>query len=103
VKSQGKGQSFEIQASRSKSSAGSRPAHLPDPAQAALAGVPARSRAPAPAHQPVRRGHPHPQLPGPGRAPFFHENGFNWISTPIITTSDAEGAGEMFRVSTSTW
>ena len=31
---------------------------------------------------------------------FFHENGFNWISTPIITTSDAEGAGQMFRVST---
>ena len=31
---------------------------------------------------------------------FFHENGFLWISTPIITTSDAEGAGEMFRVST---
>ncbi|WP_305804880.1 asparagine--tRNA ligase [Stenotrophomonas sp. YIM B06876] len=31
---------------------------------------------------------------------FFHHNGFNWISTPIITTSDAEGAGQMFRVST---
>ncbi|MGV8958837.1 MAG: asparagine--tRNA ligase [Stenotrophomonas sp.] len=31
---------------------------------------------------------------------FFHLNGFNWISTPIITTSDAEGAGQMFRVST---
>ena len=31
---------------------------------------------------------------------FFHENGFMWISTPIITTSDAEGAGQMFRVST---
>lgn len=31
---------------------------------------------------------------------FFHENGYNWISTPIITTSDAEGAGEMFRIST---
>lgn len=31
---------------------------------------------------------------------FFHDNGFAWISTPIITTSDAEGAGEMFRVST---
>lgn len=31
---------------------------------------------------------------------FFHEQGFNWISTPIITTSDAEGAGQMFRVST---
>ena len=31
---------------------------------------------------------------------FFHENGYCWISTPIITASDAEGAGEMFRVST---
>ena len=31
---------------------------------------------------------------------FFHDNGFFWIHTPIITTSDAEGAGDMFRVST---
>ena len=31
---------------------------------------------------------------------FFHENGFAWIHTPIITASDAEGAGELFRVST---
>ncbi len=31
---------------------------------------------------------------------FFHEHGFYWIHTPIITTSDAEGAGELFRVST---
>ncbi len=31
---------------------------------------------------------------------FFHENGFLWIHTPIITASDAEGAGQMFRVST---
>src|SRR5687767_1690068 len=30
---------------------------------------------------------------------FFHEHGFFWIHTPIITASDAEGAGEMFRVS----
>jgi asparaginyl-tRNA synthetase len=30
---------------------------------------------------------------------FFHENGFVWIHTPIITASDCEGAGEMFRVS----
>src|SRR3970282_1509517 len=29
-----------------------------------------------------------------------HERGYYWISTPIITTSDAEGAGQMFRVST---
>ena len=31
---------------------------------------------------------------------FFHENGYYWVNTPIITTSDAEGAGQMFRVST---
>jgi asparaginyl-tRNA synthetase len=31
---------------------------------------------------------------------FFSENGFVWIHTPIITANDAEGAGEMFRVST---
>ncbi|MEZ5063517.1 MAG: asparagine--tRNA ligase [bacterium] len=31
---------------------------------------------------------------------YFHENEFFWIHTPIITASDAEGAGEMFRVST---
>jgi asparaginyl-tRNA synthetase len=31
---------------------------------------------------------------------FFHDNGFVWVNTPIITTSDAEGAGELFRVST---
>jgi asparaginyl-tRNA synthetase len=28
------------------------------------------------------------------------EQGFFWINTPIITTSDAEGAGDMFRLST---
>lgn len=31
---------------------------------------------------------------------FFHERGFYCIHTPIITASDAEGAGEMFRVTT---
>ncbi len=31
---------------------------------------------------------------------FFHERRFFWVHTPIITTSDAEGAGQMFRVST---
>ncbi|MCL4159910.1 UNVERIFIED_CONTAM: hypothetical protein GTU68_062141, partial [Idotea baltica] len=29
---------------------------------------------------------------------FFHENGFFYTHTPIITASDCEGAGEMFRV-----
>jgi asparaginyl-tRNA synthetase len=31
---------------------------------------------------------------------FFHQRGFVWVHTPIITGSDCEGAGEMFRVST---
>jgi asparaginyl-tRNA synthetase len=31
---------------------------------------------------------------------FFHERGFYWVNTPIITASDAEGAGALFRVST---
>ncbi|RCW93280.1 asparagine--tRNA ligase [Winogradskyella arenosi] len=29
---------------------------------------------------------------------YFNENGFNYMHTPIITGSDAEGAGEMFKV-----
>ncbi len=31
---------------------------------------------------------------------YFHDRGFHWINTPIITASDCEGAGELFRVST---
>lgn len=31
---------------------------------------------------------------------FMHSKGYYWISTPLITGSDCEGAGEMFRVST---
>ena len=31
---------------------------------------------------------------------FFHERGFVYVHTPIITASDCEGAGEMFRVTT---
>ncbi len=31
---------------------------------------------------------------------FFDQRGFVWVNTPIITSSDAEGAGELFRVST---
>ena len=31
---------------------------------------------------------------------FFNENGFVYLHTPIITATDAEGAGETFRVST---
>lgn len=31
---------------------------------------------------------------------FFNERGFFYIHTPVITGSDAEGAGDMFRVST---
>jgi asparaginyl-tRNA synthetase len=31
---------------------------------------------------------------------FFHEQGYFWVHTPIITASDCEGAGALFRVST---
>ncbi len=31
---------------------------------------------------------------------FFQQRGFVYVNTPIITSSDAEGAGEMFRVTT---
>jgi asparaginyl-tRNA synthetase len=31
---------------------------------------------------------------------FFDQHGFVWVNTPIITSSDAEGAGALFRVST---
>jgi asparaginyl-tRNA synthetase len=31
---------------------------------------------------------------------YFHQHGFVWVNTPIITSSDCEGAGELFRVST---
>lgn len=31
---------------------------------------------------------------------FYHEKGFRYLHTPIITGSDCEGAGEMFRITT---
>ena len=31
---------------------------------------------------------------------FFYQNGFYYVHTPILTGSDCEGAGEMFRVTT---
>jgi asparaginyl-tRNA synthetase len=31
---------------------------------------------------------------------FFQQNGFIYVHTPIITASDCEGAGEMFKVTT---
>ncbi len=34
---------------------------------------------------------------------YFHKNGYKYIHAPIITGSDCEGAGEMFRVTTHGW
>lgn len=31
---------------------------------------------------------------------YFRQQGFYWVNTPLITASDCEGAGELFRVST---
>lgn len=38
--------------------------------------------------------------PGAGAAPLLQRTGLLLVSTPLITASDTEGAGEMFRVST---
>ncbi|CAG8845169.1 34279_t:CDS:2, partial [Racocetra persica] len=32
---------------------------------------------------------------------FFHQEGFYYVPTPIITGNDAEGAGEVFKVATN--
>ena len=57
VPSPAKGQPFEMQATGDQGGRlGRRPRHLPDPAEAAHARVPARGRAPAAAHQRDRRG-----------------------------------------------
>ncbi len=34
---------------------------------------------------------------------YFHQNGYKYLHAPIITASDCEGAGEMFRVTTQDW
>ncbi len=34
---------------------------------------------------------------------YFHDHGYKYVHTPIITGSDCEGAGEMFRVTTNVW
>ncbi len=34
---------------------------------------------------------------------YFNKNGYKYVHTPIITGSDCEGAGEMFRVTTHGW
>ena len=34
---------------------------------------------------------------------YFHSNGYRYVHAPIITGSDCEGAGEMFRVTTQPW
>ena len=32
---------------------------------------------------------------------FFHQAGFYYVATPIITSNDAEGAGELFNITTA--
>lgn len=100
VQSQGKGQSVEIQAASIKVLGDSDPekypiqpkkhsleflrenAHLRVRTQTFSAVMRVRSELAFAVHE------------------FFRKNGFYYVHTPIITGSDAEGAGEMFRVST---
>ena len=102
VPSQGKGQAFEIQATQRRSRRlGRGSGNLSDPAQGAFAGIPARGRAPAPAHEPVRRGHARAPLHREGDPPLLPRAAASSGSTRRSSpTSDAEGAGQMFRVST---
>ena len=53
------------------------------------------SPAPLPAAVPLQLLVQHGDWPCP---PTLQENGFLYVHTPIITASDAEGAGEMFQV-----
>ena len=101
VPSPAKGQPFEMQANAIEVVGWvDDPGDLSDPAQAAHLGVscarwPICGRAPTSSarrrgcgtrsQRPIHR--------------FFDENGFFWVNTPIITASDAEGAGALFRVS----
>ena len=79
---------------------GRRPGHLSDPAEADVVRVPARGRAPAAAHEHLGAVARVRHCLSMAIHRYFHEHGFFWVHTPIITASDAEGAGEMFRVST---
>ena len=102
VASQGKGQAFEIQADSVASSG-----WVEDPETYPISPKRHTLRVPARGGAPARRA---PTRSAPWRASatrwrwpihrFFHEHGFYWMHTPIITASDAEGAGELFRVST---
>lgn len=100
VASQGKGQSIEIQADRIKLYGGADPAvyplqkkrhsfeylrqiaHLRPRTNTIGAVSRVRNRMSYAIHR------------------FFQERGFHYIHTPIITASDCEGAGEIFRVTT---
>ena len=100
--SQGKGQAVELQAERVEVVGWvDDPDTYPIQPKQHIVRVPARGGAPAAAHQ-----HASARSRACGTASawpihrFFHEHGFFWVHTPIITASDAEGAGEMFRVST---
>ena len=101
VESQGKGQSLEIQATAIEVIGWvDDPETYPVAAKRRRLRVPPRGRPPAAPHQHLRgggAGAPHLSM---AVHRYLDERGFHWVHTPIITASDAEGAGEMFRVST---
>ena len=100
VESQGRGQSFEIQVSKIEILGDSNPdeypiqpkkhsfeflrenAHLRVRTNTFSAVMRVRSKLSFAVHK------------------YFQENNFNYVNTPIVTGSDAEGAGELFRVTT---
>ena len=62
--------------------------------------VPSHPSSSAHANQYLWCGNPRTTYFGQRHTDFFHSEDFYWVNTPIITASDCEGAGELFRVST---
>jgi hypothetical protein len=72
---------------------GGRPGYLSDPAEAALPGVPARGGPSAPRTNVIGAATRVRHSLARAIHRIFDENGFFWVDTQIITSSDAEGAG----------
>ncbi|MEJ7659730.1 MAG: hypothetical protein WKG07_08940 [Hymenobacter sp.] len=76
------------------------PRSLPAAEEGHVAGAPARNCPPAAPHQHLRGGAAHPHALAFAIPPVFQRPRLFYVHTPIITGSDAEGAGQMFRVTT---
>ena len=96
----GKGQATELHAERGHRPRLGRSGDLSAAEEAAFVREAPRVGPSAAPDQHVRRRGAGPQRICRSIHDFFQEEGFLYVHTPIITASDCEGAGEMFRVTT---